>query len=189
MTHYYFLEIGTCDQTYNNLASKYPDKLGISVEPIREYLDSLPDNNGNNIKVNYAISETDGTAMINKCFNTQTKTKLDGSGWKGRSTLKDLDQMGIRQKHRFQPVKIKTMTLKKLIKKYQIAGLDLLRIDTEGYDGIIISQLLETNLRPSEIIFEHLHLGKPEKQLLHEKLSQDYTLTKTTYLDEHWHLK
>ncbi len=93
MTHYYFLEIGTCDQTYNNLASKYPDKLGISVEPIREYLDSLPDNNGNNIKVDYAISDYDGTADMNKCQHTSTKTKLDGSGWRGRSTLKDLDSM------------------------------------------------------------------------------------------------
>ncbi len=185
---YYYLEIGTCDATYNNLASQYPDQLGISVEPIKEYLATLPDNNGLNIKVPVAISENDGTAEINKCTITATKTKKDGSGWKGRSTLLDLTSLGIRQQHRFEKQKIKTMTLETLIKKYQIATVQIMRVDTEGYDGIIITQLLQTSLRPEYLTYEHLHLDKQEKIDLRDKLSNEYQLIKTTYLDDYWKL-
>jgi len=188
MTDYYYLEIGTCDNTYNNLSTKYPDKYGISVEPIKSYLETLPDNNGNNIKVPFAIGEKNGTAVINKCVITKTKTKLDGSGWKGRSTLKDLDEIGIRHKHRFKTEIINTITLDTLIKRYYIAKLYLIRIDTEGYDGIIVNQLLDSKLRPKKLIYEHIHLNSIEKTKLKDRLSKIYKLTNTTYLDDYWEL-
>ena len=188
MTNYYYLEIGTCDHTYNNLATKYPDKLGISVEPIKSYLETLPDNNGYNLKVPYAIGEHDGTAVINKCVITKTKTKLDGSGWKGRSTLKDLDEIGIRHKHRFKTEQINTITLDTLIKRYKISSLQVMRIDTEGYDGIIVNQLLDSILRPKTLIYEHVHLDNNEKTTLRDRLSKIYTWDNTTYLDDYWKL-
>ena len=55
--HFDFIEIGTCD--YHTLLQRWGDtKKGISVEPIKIYLDLLP-NKPNVIKVNAAISSED----------------------------------------------------------------------------------------------------------------------------------
>ena len=48
--------------------------------------------------------------------------------------------------------------MKDLLNKYQIKNLDLFFVDAEGYDGHIVSDLLnETNQRPI-IIFEYVHI-------------------------------
>lgn len=54
--------------------------------------------------------------------------------------------------------KVKTLSIKDLIKKYQIQNLDLFFVDAEGYDGKIVYDLLnKSNLRPI-IIFEYIHI-------------------------------
>ena len=62
MPHYSFIEIGTSDfeticQTCRD------DEVGISVEPVKEYLDALPSKK-NVTKLNVAISDTDGFISI-----------------------------------------------------------------------------------------------------------------------------
>ena len=188
--NYYYLEIGTCDYTYKNLSSDYPDKIGISVEPIKEYLDTLPDNNGRNIKVNTGISEKNGTQEINFVYDTKTrKNKTDASGWKGRSSFKSLNKLNIKQKDRFIKRKVKVITLKYLFKKYSVKNIHIMRVDTEGYDGIIINQLLNTKIRPSILIFEHLHLEKKELKNLRAKLRNEYKKKYTDKFDDKWILK
>jgi hypothetical protein len=55
---FHFVEIGTCD--YDTLLeSCRDDQLGISVEPIKAYLDRLP-SRPNVTKINAAISSADG---------------------------------------------------------------------------------------------------------------------------------
>ena len=73
----------------------------ISVEPIKEYLDSLPENDGLNIKVNAGISKKNGTQVIYfaKHFKTK-KHKTDASGWKGRSSFKSLTALNVKEKKR-----------------------------------------------------------------------------------------
>ena len=187
---YKYLEIGTCDKTYKNLASDYPDELGISVEPIREYLQSLPTNNGRNIKVNAGISTKNGTQTINFAKNYKTKKKkTDASGWKGRSSFKSLQKLNIKEKNRFQKRKVKIMTLPTLFKKYNVRSIEIMRVDTEGYDGIIVNQLVNTKIRPKTLIYEHLHLDKKELQELRKRLRKDYRKKYTDKFDDKWILK
>lgn len=60
-----------------------------------------------------------------------------------------------------------TMNLDSLLKKYDYNTLDLLHIDTEGYDFEIIKMIDFGSIRPCIILFEHKHLTTKEyKQCL-----------------------
>ena len=58
--------------------------------------------------------------------------------------------------------KIHSLKLTQLFDKYQLYKIELLHVDTEGYDWKIISQLDFSKLIPSIILFEHVHLKKEE---------------------------
>ena len=49
--------------------------------------------------------------------------------------------------------KVKVLTLISLFKKYSVATIEIMRVDTEGYDGIILNQLLDTKVSRLEIIY------------------------------------
>lgn len=60
--YYDFIEIGSAD--FETLLEQATDDVkGITVEPLREYLDKLP-NKENVIKVQAAISDKDGVDLI-----------------------------------------------------------------------------------------------------------------------------
>ena len=56
------------------------------------------------------------------------------------------------------------LTLSHLFKRNKIDNLDLLHIDTEGYDYKILSQLDLKKYNPTIILFEHTHLQDSEKK-------------------------
>ena len=58
--HYDFIEIGTSD--FHTLIESATDKtIGLSIEPIKTYLDRLP-NKENVFKVQAAVSDSDSTS-------------------------------------------------------------------------------------------------------------------------------
>ena len=60
--HYDFIEIGTSD--FHTLIESATDKtIGLSIEPIKTYLDRLP-NKENVLKVQAAVSDSDSTIEI-----------------------------------------------------------------------------------------------------------------------------
>ena len=70
--------------------------------------------------------------------------------------INHLKKHGVKSNHIVEE-KIKNISISDLIKKYE-NKVDLLLIDTEGYDANIIIDLLEkSNVRPV-IIFEYIHI-------------------------------
>ncbi|MEO5891401.1 MAG: FkbM family methyltransferase [Ferruginibacter sp.] len=59
---------------------------------------------------------------------------------------------------------IQGITLSELLRKNNIGSLDILHIDTEGYDWKILSQLDLNKFSPILILFEHKHLPANEKE-------------------------
>jgi len=59
---------------------------------------------------------------------------------------------------------IQGMTLNELLKKNRIDKLELLHIDTEGYDWKILSQLDLNKYNPLIILFEQIHLQNSERE-------------------------
>jgi len=70
--------------------------------------------------------------------------------------------------------KLKGMTLTNLLSKNTVNSIDLLHIDTEGYDWKILSQLTLAEFKPSIILIEHMHLVKSEKKQSIEFQLKDY---------------
>ena len=81
---------------------------------------------------------------------------------------------GVKNKHIISE-KINSISIKNLIKKYDIKNFDLLFIDAEGYDGkIVYDFLLNSNIRP-RIIFEYIHVENSYfKELIDKLIDKDY---------------
>lgn len=72
---------------------------------------------------------------------------------------------------------VNCITLTRLFEDNGITRLDLLHIDTEGYDFKILSQMNFTTLRPKVVIYESKHLAADERKAA-QKLMRDngYTI-------------
>jgi len=69
--------------------------------------------------------------------------------------------------------KINAISIKDLIKKYDIKDFDLLFLDAEGYDGKIVFDFLSTvKMRPI-IIFEYIHLDNSFFESLIKKVKDE----------------
>jgi len=73
-------------------------------------------------------------------------------------------------------------TINAVAEKYGITTLDLLYIDTEGYDFEIIKSINFSNLRPELIFYEHRHLSAEEAEACEKLLEgQNYFFIKEKY--------
>ncbi len=87
--------------------------------------------------------------------------------------LKHLD--GILEPH-IVSKEVNGITLGDLFVKHGIVKLDLLHIDTEGYDYKVLSQLDLSRHQPSVILFEHKHLPLHERAASIHHLAGHYEL-------------
>jgi FkbM family methyltransferase len=55
-------------------------------------------------------------------------------------------------------IEVQAMTLKSLLKKHSIQHINLLQIDTEGFDYEVLKMAFQTSLLPDIINFEYTHL-------------------------------
>lgn len=72
--------------------------------------------------------------------------------------------------------KIQGLTLNQLFDKYSIKEIGILKIDTEGYDWVILSQLDLKSIVPLIIIFEVKHLDEKSRIRAIQFLRDDYFL-------------
>lgn len=69
--------------------------------------------------------------------------------------------------------KLPTFTLEKILDKNNIRHVDVLLIDTEGYDYKIVKQINFKKIKPKLIIFEHTNLSKADKEFSIKLLTQN----------------
>jgi hypothetical protein len=55
--------------------------------------------------------------------------------------------------------KVPSVTIRTLFEKHSVGRVDLLQIDTEGYDYEILKSIDLDEIRPTVIHFEHAHMG------------------------------
>lgn len=73
-------------------------------------------------------------------------------------------------------IDIQGTKLHTLLDEFVDFGVDILHIDTEGWDWKILSQLQLKKCKPIWIIFEYIHLSIEEKKLAMDMLSSSYDL-------------
>ena len=95
-------------------------------------------------------------ASLNKLHSLKIRSNYDESGIKGRE--------------------LTSMTINQLLNKYNLKNIDLLFIDTEGFDDKIIESINFDEFTIDEIYYENLHVDSDK--LRDFLISKDYTVTK-----------
>jgi len=156
---YDFIEIGTSD--FDTLLESTIDQIGISIEPLKYYLDKLP-NNDKVIKVNCAISNIDFETNI-FWISPEDIKKYNLPNWlRGCNSIVDPHPTAINELNKVNLLHIyktsicKCITWNTLVNTYDVTSVNLLKIDTEGHDCKIIQNILHSNtVFPNEILFEY----------------------------------
>ena len=143
-----FIEIGTSD--FNTEIQKADGRTGLSVEPIKHYLDSLPDAE-NVTKVNAAVSNYDGfinvysisPGIIQKYKLPDWLRGCNSVNNYHPTTLRYVLEQKLDEREVFTVDRVPVMSFFTLVKKYDIQGCRYLKIDTEGHDITIVHSYLD----------------------------------------------
>jgi FkbM family methyltransferase len=167
-THYDFLEIGTSD--FDTYTQNYPKKRVISVEPLGEYLDALPEHPGH-IKVRSAICDQYEETDQSIYYIPDQAIKANNLAWWLRGCNKvggyHPKHIGLEHFVRTQPIHM--MTIDELFRRYSIKRVDHIKIDTEGYESSILNGLYKKLIKeqkenwPRTIQYEINANSQPDK--------------------------
>jgi len=163
---YDFIEIGTSD--FETLLQTTKGQIGLSIEPLKLYLDRLP-KNSHVIKVNCAISDRNGITDVfwvdpNDIEFYGLPIYLKGCNTIIRphtTTSRILKEENL--EFLLNQSQCEMITWDELVSRYDIESLDLLKIDTEGHDCVIINNILNSHSKilPKKIWFESNELTNP----------------------------
>lgn len=157
---YDFIEIGTCN--FTAICQSSPDgSRGICVEPVREYLQNLPEKIGIT-KLCAAISNVDGetTAIHLKPEVASTfSAAVRGCTAMGRvhPKIKKLMSAGKVDKSDLVKTRVPQFSLFTLFSMFDVTDIGVLKIDAEGMDTKILLGYFEgrdTVILPKSIVFE-----------------------------------
>lgn len=180
-----FIDIGTAD--FDVADGKFQDdKKYILIEPIKFYLDKLP-NKENIIKVNSAISDSLKEVDI-FYLKEEDIIKYNLPWWlrgcnsieKMHPTVLSLLKQNNISENIISNNKIKTITFEDLINQFKIKFIDQLKIDTEGHDHFILKDVLKNiekkEIKINKIIFEYNSLSNKEylDKLINDSISLNY---------------
>jgi FkbM family methyltransferase len=184
----FFIEIGASDGIYNDLLYPYVTKHdweGILVEPNRDMFLKLADNYAGYYKLyfeNVAVSKNYGTQEFFKVLNINKEISKH---------ISSLDKINL-IRHRIPEeditsIPVECVPYEHLLKKYFVKKYDILYLNTEGYNRIILSQVVRCEPMPKIIIFEYVRSLDEEVKEIEELLSRyNYNVIKTKTHNYHY---
>lgn len=170
---FYFIQVGSNDGQTGDPIFKFVKKYswqGILVEPVPYLFEKLKstykDYSGLSFE-NSAIDKEDGHRTF---YRVKENNNPNNPIW--------YDQLGsfrkeIVEKHKeaipefdahLITEEVSCISFANLLKKYSVNKIDLLHIDTEGYDYEIIKLIPFETTPPQMIMYEHKHLGKHDQE-------------------------
>jgi FkbM family methyltransferase len=180
------VQIGSNDGSTNDpiraLLLAHPAWQALCIEPVPFLFQKLVKNYPSEARFhfeNVAISASAGTSRFFYVSPEAIKHLPDLPAW--------YDQLGSFDRHHITKhlggaleqfivsQDVPTLSLPEVLARHRIPQIDLLHIDTEGYDWMILRQLDLTKYRPKAILFEHHHLSEADKILAREFL-KDYSI-------------
>ncbi len=141
--------------------------------------------------VNAALGKEDGSMVLYKVafsesrwatglasFQKEVVKKAFASGHVARQAAKEGVEMPDIDDDKISEEVIKVISLKSLRDQYDLDNIDLLQIDTEGYDFEIIKLFDLVDQPPGVIVYEHAHLCSDDQSLCQQHLVEHgYTLS------------
>jgi FkbM family methyltransferase len=174
------LQIGACDGVTSDSIYTYiksGDVNAYLVEPSKvnfEKLNKFYSDQSNATLINVAVADKNEVRPF-YTVKDEGRWKDDGSARQIASFYKShLLKHGILESE-ISMEDVKCSTLATIVDEYSIKNLDLLLIDTEGYDGEIVKMALRQNIKPNFIVFENAQLVKSYTQA---ELNDLYSLLK-----------
>lgn len=177
MVHFDFIEVGTSDfdtllqdLAYDESRMHVSNVRGISIEPLKCYLDRLP-NDPRVTKVCAAISNFSGKV---KTFYVEPSeiSKHQLPHWmRGCNSIITphpevaTNLKSLKLEHLQIELEVPCMTLLEVVEKFNVSSIGLLKLDCEGHDPVILRNFIETfadkplELLPKMIQFEFNHLS------------------------------
>jgi FkbM family methyltransferase len=171
---FFVLQIGACDGiTYDPIhpwIKKY-GWHGILVEPQKDMFEKLKLNYRDNphlIFENVAVAEDNQDRTLYTIKDENIK-----ADWHVAIGSLLLDFYGRDSQDKMSSEIVHCTTFDAILDRYQVSRIDLLQIDTDGYDYKLIKLFDFERIKPRLLRYEHLHL-KPSERLDCKKLLSQY---------------
>ena len=199
----FFVQVGGFDGvSFDPLRRHIADKnlSGLIIEPVPDYfekLKSLYAGSSNVIPVNCAIAEENGERTIWRFNSKAIERGLLPPHFAGiisfvmEDLLKETGVIGLSSpdqetmevlRSQLRPVPVQCRKMDTLLSDYGVGRVDILQIDTEGYDYIILKLFDFSKYRPAIVHYEHQHLSAADSVAAEELLrSYGYRLRRNTY--------
>lgn len=184
---FFFIQIGANDGVIHDPLYQYVvdnDWSGILVEPVRYYFERLKNNYRSNKNLtfeNVAISDRDEMREFYRIKEGQDHLPAWSKGLgsfyldvllKHKWAIPDMEQHIISEK-------VQCRSFASLLNAHHVESVDLLVIDTEGYDFEILKQIDFKEVKPDTIVYEHKHLSRKSRKSCERLLNgQGYRLTR-----------
>ncbi|MBK8702724.1 MAG: FkbM family methyltransferase [Saprospiraceae bacterium] len=152
---------------------------GVLLEPQKhvydEFLSKIYRKNKGIVTLNAALGEKDGYLNLYKIgfsnarwatglatFDKEVLVKAFDSGHVAKNAAKEKIAIPANLEEQIVTEKVPLISAEKLLSTYHIDKIDLLQIDTEGFDYQIIKMFNVEKTKPRMIVFESSHLSKDE---------------------------
>jgi len=158
-----FVQVGAHDGEMHDPLRKFilnNNWKGIFIEPQKDMLEKCQNNyqNKDNLHfVNIAVHPTNSQIIL---YKVESPKDYSHTGWASINSDRFKNTI---YKNNITEELIPAMHLMKVIKNYNINSVDLLQIDTEGFDSEVIKMFDFTSLQPALIQYEHVHISKKER--------------------------
>lgn len=176
----FFVQIGANDGVIYDPINKFVTQYnwaGVLVEPVGHYFEQLKKNyadNPNLVFENAAISDIneirdfyriqEGLDFLPEWCNGLGTFNVDvllSHKW----AIPNLEDYVVKEQ-------VACITLAELLSKHAIQKIDLLLIDTEGYDYQILQQINFSHNKPGILLYEHQYISKQERAECERLLKQ-----------------
>ena len=178
------IQVGANDGLINDPINKFIKRdswNGVLLEPqsfvFNNYLSKVYRNDRGITLLNAALGEEDGSAILYKVgfcndrwahglasFNREILEKSVKSGYARRKAIKEGIEIPDDEEKLISEEEVKVISPTTLMKENDISHIDLLQIDTEGFDFEVIKMFDIAKTRPTLISFESLHLSDNDYQ-------------------------
>lgn len=174
----FFIQIGandgkSFDPIYEFFNKYHQSVNGILLEPVKDYCDELRKNyeHINSVTiVNKAIHNTEKEMTIYRADPSKmSKEQLDTYAKGIASFNAEHHELSGTDGASMIGEKVECISLPELVKEHDVKEVDLLQIDTEGYDSEIILNIDFDAFKPKVISFEH---GLPDGIMTQKKFDQ-----------------
>lgn len=184
---FFFVQVGANDGQRDDPIHAYVERFrlrGILVEPQPECFKALQatyQHRPDLALVNAAVAAADGTMRLYKARSPDgSEPWVDLLASPDEATLRKT--LGPRSRAVVEAIDVRAVRPATLLAEHRVARVDLLQIDTEGFDYEVLKLFDLPRLRPAVVQFEHRHLRRADWTAAVELLrGADYLISYNWY--------